>query len=174
MCGIVGVFNIDGKKVDLDILHKMDCALKHRGPDGHGEYLDSNVGLANRRLAILDTSIFGSQPMRSSDGRYVITFNGEVFNFLELKQELLMRGYKFSSHTDTEVVLYGYASFGETIVEKLIGQFAFCILDRKNSSLFLARDHLGVNPLFYANIGNTFLFASEVKGILASGLVKKE
>ncbi len=174
MCGIAGVFNFDGHKVDKKILHRMDSVLVHRGPDGHGEHLEENIGLANRRLAIIDPTIAGSQPMASKDGEFWITFNGEIFNFEELKKDLVGKGYEFISHTDTEVILNGYREYGLMFVKKLNGQFAFCIWDKRQSKFILVRDQLGVNPLYWTKVGKTFIFASELKSILASGLVKRE
>lgn len=174
MCGIAGIFYLNTQSVDRKILHRMDLALIHRGPDGHGHYLDQSVGLASRRLAIIDPTSAGNQPMTTDDGSLTITFNGEIFNYEEIRDNLISLGYKFHSHTDTETVLYGYKHFGEEIVTKLIGHFAFCIYDKKNCKLFLARDQLGVNPLYYSLRNKTFLFASEVKSVLASGLVPKD
>lgn len=173
MCGIAGIFNTDEKPVDRKILHKMDLSITHRGPDGHGEMIDRNIGLANRRLAVIDPSFTGNQPMSSADKQLSITFNGEIFNFKSLRAELIGKGYNFRSHTDTETVLYGYREYGTDIVNKLIGQFAFCIWDKKKNLFFLARDQLGINPLYYSQIGKSFIFASEVKALLASGLVNK-
>lgn len=152
----------------------MDIAIAHRGPDGHGEYIEGPVGLANRRLAIIDLGKNGNQPIGTPDKQYWITFNGEIFNYRSLREQLLKKRYRFQTHTDTEIILLGYVEWGEEIVKKLIGQFAFGIWDKKQQQLFLARDHVGVNPLFYTTIGKTFLFSSELKGILSSGLVKKE
>lgn len=174
MCGIAGIFHLDGKWIDRKILHRMDTCISHRGPDGHGEFVQENVALANRRLAIIDPHASGNQPLSSHDKTLWITFNGEIFNYRSLREELRSYGYMFKSHTDTETILYGYKEFGEKIVEKLLGQFAFCIYDTKNKTLFLARDHLGINPLFYIKSGNTFLFASEVKSILSNPIVSKE
>jgi len=174
MCGIAGIFNLNGERVDRELLHKMDEVLKHRGPDGHGEIIEENIGLANRRLAIIDPTAKGQQPMSSIDGNYWITFNGEIFNYLTLRDDLINKGFRFKSHSDTETILYGFIHYGKLFVKKLIGQFAFCIWDKKNKLFFLARDHLGVNPLFYITIENQFIFASEVKAILKSGMVKRE
>lgn len=173
MCGIAGIFDLSGKDIDRRILHRMDEAIAHRGPDGHGEYIDGFVGLANRRLAIIDPGKSGNQPIGTRDKKHWITFNGEIFNYQILRAQLLKKGYSFQTHTDTEVVLLGYIEWGDAVVQKLIGQFAFGIWDKEKKQLFLARDHIGVNPLFYSSTGTSFLFSSELKGILASGLVQK-
>ncbi|MCL4338834.1 asparagine synthase (glutamine-hydrolyzing) [Patescibacteria group bacterium] len=174
MCGIAGIYNFDKRSVESYVIHRMNNVMVHRGPDGQGEHLEENIGLANRRLAIIDPTTAGNQPMATADGTLWITFNGEIFNFEKLKKDLIGRGYHFRSHTDTEVVLNGYREYGHMFVKKLIGQFAFCIWDRRQSRFILARDQLGVNPLYWTRIGNAFIFASELKAILASGLVKKE
>lgn len=174
MCGIAGIFNLNRETVVQKELHQMDYALRHRGPDGHGEMIDHFIGLANRRLAIIDPTSAGNQPLASSDKNYWITFNGEIFNFREIRKKLIKEGFKFRTGTDTEVVLNAYIFYGERCASKFIGQFAFAIWDKKKEQLYLCRDHLGVNPLFYAKSGKTFLFASEVKAIMASGKISKE
>jgi len=174
MCGIAGVYHLDKQKADIRILAKMSKVLFHRGPDSHGEFIYNNIGLANRRLAIIDPTEDGNQPMGTKDGNLWITYNGEIFNFKNIRDELENKGYKFKSHSDTETLLYGYKEYGSEIINKLIGQFAFCIWDKKKDRLFLARDPLGINPLYYARIGKTFIFASEVKALLASGFIRKE
>jgi asparagine synthase (glutamine-hydrolysing) len=174
MCGITGVFHTNNKAVEQKLLHRMDSSLVHRGPDGHGEFIYRNMGIANRRLAIIDPTPEGNQPLGTSDHKMWITFNGEIFNYKEIRRYLIQRGYKFKTGTDTEVVLYGYKHFGDEIAKKLIGQFSFCISDLDKKEMFLARDQIGVNPLYYSWVDGTFLFASEVKAILASHLVKKE
>ncbi|MBI2617131.1 asparagine synthase (glutamine-hydrolyzing) [Candidatus Gottesmanbacteria bacterium] len=174
MCGIAGIFQFDGRSVDKKILHRMDTCVSHRGPDGHGEFILNNVGLANRRLAIIDPRESGNQPLSLYDKSLWITFNGEIFNYKSLREELKSYGHSFLTETDTEVILVGFKEFGEKIVEKLLGQFALCIYDMRKKAFFLARDHLGINPLFYFKGGNTFLFASEVKSILSNPIVSKE
>lgn len=166
MCGITGVFNLDREPVSPVVLGDMTRILAHRGPDGEGLYTDAGVGLGHRRLAILDLSPAGHQPMMSPDGRLVIVLNGEIYNFLDLRIELESLGHQFHSRTDTEVVLHGFAQWGEKVLDRLNGMFAFAILDRSSRSLFLARDRYGVKPLYHALVGDTFLFGSEVKAIL--------
>ena len=174
MCGIAGIFNLDGKNVSQKILHGMDYAIRHRGPDGHGEMIDKFIGLANRRLAIIDLGKTGNQPMSTDGNNFWITFNGEIFNYRQIRDDLLNAGFTFKTQTDTEVVLNAYRYYGENCVSRFIGQFALGVWDKKKETLFLARDQLGVNPLFYALSNKTFLFASEVKAILASHFIKKE
>lgn len=174
MCGIAGIYDLNKQNINRKVLHRMDEVLVHRGPDGHGEMIDKNIGLANRRLAIIDPSPLGSQPMASPDSNYWITFNGEIFNFQEIKNGLLNVGCTFNTNTDTEVVLNSFIKYKEDCLRNFIGHFAFAVFDKRKNSLFLARDHLGVNPLYYSVSDGIFLFASEVKAILASGLVKRE
>jgi asparagine synthase (glutamine-hydrolysing) len=175
MCGIVGVFNRDGAPVDEDMLTRMRDVLAHRGPDGCGNYISTpgavpSMGLGHRRLSIIDLSNAGSQPMHSGDGRYHIVYNGEVYNFLELRDELKGYGHSFTSRSDTEVILVGYRQWGEEVVHHLVGMFSFAIWDEGERRLFLARDPYGIKPLVYRWDGKSFLFSSEIKGIVASGL----
>lgn len=166
MCGIVGIFNLNGEPVSPVILRNMTDAVAHRGPDGEGFYTDSFVGLGHRRLAIIDLSPAGHQPMMTTDGQYIVSFNGEIYNFQELRLELETLGYKFRSRTDSEVLLYAYAAWGEKALDRFNGMFAFAIWDRARQELFLARDRYGIKPLYYAQRGSTFLFGSEVKALL--------
>jgi asparagine synthase (glutamine-hydrolysing) len=152
----------------------MTDAIAHRGPDGEGFYIDSFIGLGHRRLAIIDLSPLGHQPMTTPDGQYTITYNGEVYNFQELRIELEALGYPFRSRTDTEVVLNAYAKWGPQCVERFNGMFAFAIWDRSRQELFLARDRYGIKPLYYTFIGNYFLFASEQKAIITHPAFKRD
>ena len=167
MCGIAGTFNLNGEPVSPVVLRKMADAIAHRGPDGEGFYIDSFVGLGSRRLAIIDLSPAGHQPMVTQDARYALVYNGEIYNFQELRAELEALGHQFRSRTDTEVVLYAYAEWGAQALERFNGMFAFAIWDKERQELFLARDRFGVKPLYYALQGNSLLFGSEVKAILA-------
>lgn len=167
MCGIAGIFNLNGEPVSPVILRKMTDSISHRGPDGEGFYIDSFIGLGHRRLAIIDLSQAGHQPMVTKDGQYAVSYNGEVYNFMELRLELEGLGYRFNSRTDTEVVLYAYAEWGEKALDRFNGMFALAIWDRRRMELFLARDRYGIKPLYYTLHGHTFLFASEIKAILA-------
>lgn len=167
MCGITGILNLDGKKPSAICLKRMTDAIAHRGPDGEGFYINGPVGMGHRRLAIIDLSPAGSQPMLSVDGRYVIVYNGEVYNFRELRLELEKIGYIFKSKTDAEVVLCAYVQWGEKCLDKFNGMFAFAVWDRKEKELFLARDRYGIKPLYYSFHGKEFIFASEQKAILS-------
>lgn len=166
MCGIAGIVNRNRAPVSRIVLKRMTDAIRHRGPDGEGFWLDGNVGLGHRRLAIIDLTNQGRQPMQTQDGRFVITYNGEVFNFKELRLELRARGHSFRSETDTEVVLAAYVEWGPRCVERFNGQFAFGIHDRLRKKLFLARDRYGLKPLYYCLRAEVFLFASELKAFL--------
>ena len=169
MCGCVGFFHLDKRPVDRSALLRASDALKHRGPNDAGIWFSSDraVGLAHRRLSILDISPTGHQPMKSKNGRFIITYNGEVYNFIEIRRELIDLGYTFSSESDTEVVLNAYDRWGEKCVERFIGMFAFGIWDEATKGLFLARDRMGIKPLYYYFDDNTFLFASRLGGLLA-------
>lgn len=167
MCGIAGVLNLDGQPVSPAVLRRMTEAVAHRGPDGDGVFAEDGVGLGHRRLAIIDLSPAGLQPMTTADGRYVLTYNGEIFNFNELRTELEALGHHFRSRTDSEVLLYAYAQWGAGCVERFNGMFAFGIWDRQARQLFLARDRYGVKPLYFSHAGRAFLFGSEVKALLA-------
>jgi len=167
MCGIVGIVNTNGRPVDADRLERMTAAIAHRGPDGTGSTVDGAVGLGNRRLAIIDLSPLGAMPMAAEDGAFVITYNGELYNFLELRHELEQCGHRFRSRTDTEVVLRSYIEWGERCVDRFNGMFAFAIHDRRRGDLFLARDRYGIKPLYLADVEGALLFGSEIKSFLA-------
>jgi asparagine synthase (glutamine-hydrolysing) len=166
MCGITGVYDPRGAPVDQEVLERMTRAIAHRGPDGHGTWGDAGVGLGNRRLAIIDLSGAGAQPMLDDSGDLVITYNGEVYNFRELRAELEGLGRRFRSHSDTEVILHAYAEWGRKCLDRLNGMFAFAIWNRRTRTLFLARDRYGVKPLYYTTVGSTVLFGSEIKSFL--------
>ncbi|MGE3313509.1 MAG: asparagine synthase (glutamine-hydrolyzing) [Planctomycetaceae bacterium] len=174
MCGIAGFLNLDGEPASAELLSRMTAAVAHRGPDGSGLHVEANAALGHRRLAILDLSDAGRQPMSTDDGRFVISYNGEVYNFRELRRELESCGHSFRSQTDTEVVLRAYVEWGEACLNRLNGMFAFAIWDRRKRELFLARDRYGIKPLHYARIGATFLFASEIKGLFAHTALRPE
>ncbi len=140
-------------------------AVKHRGPDNQDTYLYENVALGHARLSIIDLSTLGHQPMHTVDGRYTLTYNGEIYNYKDIKTQLESKGYKFVSSSDTEVLLYSYVEWGAKCVEKINGMFAFAILDRKEQLVFLARDRYGIKPLYFGEFDNTFLFGSEIKSI---------
>jgi asparagine synthase (glutamine-hydrolysing) len=166
MCGIAGVLNVNGESVSPVVLRRMTDAVAHRGPDGEGFYTDGFVGLGHRRLAIIDLSAAGHQPMISRDGQVVITYNGEIYNFQELRVELEALGHQFRSRTDSEVALNAWLQWGPACVTRFNGMFAFAIWDKRDQTLFLVRDRYGIKPLYYATWGNTFLFGSEQKAIL--------
>ena len=174
MCGIAGIVHLDGAPASTRLLEQMTDAIAHRGPDGEGQYVDGNVGLGHRRLAIIDLSSAGRQPMSTSDGRYVISYNGEVYNFQELRTELQSLGYRFNSRTDSEVVLNAFAQWGCGALTRFNGMFAFAVLDRQDRKLHLARDRYGIKPLYFVVTGNTFLFGSEIKAILAHGAYRAQ
>ena len=161
MCGING-FNFR----DSGLIEAMNEKTKHRGPDDVGVFISRHWSLGHNRLAIIDLSAAGHQPMASADGKLVITFNGEIYNFLEIKKELLELGYKFQSKTDTEVILCAYQEWGRACLQKFNGMFAFAILNTETEELFLTRDRMGVKPLYYYCQGGQFIFSSEVKAIL--------
>ena len=166
MCGIAGVYNLNGDSFPLHHLKKMAKAIEHRGPDGEGYYVKDSVALAHKRLAILDLTPKGDQPMMSKDGKWVIIFNGCIYNFLELKQELKSLGHDFVSTTDTEVIVEGIAEFGTGFIERLNGMFAIALWNVDKKYLTLSRDRFGVKPLYYWFNGSTIVFGSEIKAII--------
>jgi asparagine synthase (glutamine-hydrolysing) len=173
MCGIGGKLYFDPERsVEHEVLERMNAALAHRGPDDAGIYCDGPVGLAHRRLSIIDLSPAGHQPMANEDGTIWIVFNGEIYNFQELRPDLLQRGHRFRSQTDTEVLLHLYEECGVECLHRLRGMFAFAIWDGLRRRLFLARDRLGKKPLCYQQDGEAFRFASEVKAILQDPAVE--
>lgn len=167
MCGITGLIHLDNMPVSPAVLKRMTTAIAHRGPDGEGQWIEGNVGLGHRRLAIIDLSPAGNQPMISTDHRYLLSYNGEVYNFRELRSELEARGYWFRSQTDTEVVLNALSEWGTKALDRFNGMFALARWDRKERTLLLARDRYGIKPLYVSQKGQTFAFGSEQKAILA-------
>ena len=170
MCGIAGLFDPSGQRpIDPARLAQMTEALRHRGPDGDGMVLHPGLGLGHRRLAIIDLAD-GAQPMASEDGRTIVTYNGEIYNFQDLRRELADKGHRFRTRCDTEVLLHGYREWGTAVLDRLRGMFAFAIWDEATRTLFLARDRLGEKPLYYGrDRDGLFLFASEI-GALVAGL----
>ncbi|MBT3704085.1 MAG: asparagine synthetase B, partial [Alphaproteobacteria bacterium] len=169
MCGIAGVVSITPFPNALGIeqtLHRMARLIAHRGPDGSDIWHDSHAGLAHTRLAIIDLSEAGRQPMHDVQGHYVLTYNGEIYNYRELREELRAAGHHFRTETDSEVILNGYREWGEAVVDRLRGMFAFALWDEREKRLFMARDRVGQKPLFFARFGEVFLFGSEIKSIL--------
>jgi len=165
MCSICGVFNFGDDGVDRHIISDMSKVARHRGPDDKGVFVDKNIGLGHRRLSIIDLKT-GRQPIHNEDGSIWIVFNGEIYNYLELKSFLEKEGHKFYTNTDTEVIVHLYEVLGEGCVDKLRGMFSFAIWDGNNKKLFLAVDRLGEKPLYYAVVGDNLVFASEIKSIL--------
>ena len=166
MCGIVGQINFDKSPVSPVVLKKMTDAIRHRGPDGEGHWIEESVGFGHRRLSIIDPSPLGRQPMVSRDQRYVLTYNGEIYNFRELRTELEAKGYGFRSQTDSEVVLYSLVEWGSDALLKFNGMFALAFWDRKHKQLLLARDRYGIKPLYYFQNKQKIVFCSEQKAIL--------
>ena len=161
MCGITG-FNWNDKK----LINKITKELSHRGPEYQGSYNNQNISLGHRRLSIIDLSDAGKQPMSTADNNLKIVFNGEIFNYEELKKDLIKKGHSFKSNSDTEVLINGYSEYGKNILNKVNGQFSFAIYDKIKNKLFLARDQLGINPLYYYWDKKKFIFASEIKAII--------
>jgi len=173
MCGIVGVVNRRGEPVSPKLLKRMTDRISHRGPDSEGQYTDGPVALGHRRLAIIDLSPHGHQPMANETGEVLIVFNGEIYNFQKLRVELQSRGHQFHSQTDTEVIIHAYEEWGEDCVRRFNGMFAFAIWDKVNQRVFLARDRYGVKPLYWMFQNETLLFASEIKAILEHPMVQR-
>lgn len=178
MCGIAGIIdkNSNHKRLNIDILTKMSDVIFHRGPDSDGQWISRNheAGFSFRRLAIIDLSASGNQPMTTPDGRYTIVFNGEIYNHSEIRNELQQKGYSYHSQTDTETILYGFAEWGIKIIDRLIGMWAIAIWDDRKKELFLSRDRIGIKPLYYYYHDDLLIFGSEIKSILQHDAVKKE
>src|SRR2546428_5436136 len=165
MCGIAGIMSFNGRPVSSEERVAMCTAMFHRGPDKEGFYIGPGVGLGMRRLSIIDLQT-GHQPVSNEDGTVWVVFNGEIYNFRDLRRKLEQRGHAFSTATDTEVIVHLYEEYGQHCVEKLRGMFAFALWDDRSQTLLLARDRLGIKPLYYAEAGGRLLFASELKAIL--------
>lgn len=174
MCGVTGYLNKDGVPASSVVVQRMADALAHRGPDGEGTWVEGPVALGHRRLAIIDLTPTGAQPMRSADGRYVISYNGEIYNYRELRIELEACGHRFHSTSDTEVMLEAFAEWGTRAIDRFNGMFALALWDRKEQRLLLARDRYGIKPLYYVELGGAILFGSEVKALLKHGAAKAE
>ena len=175
MCGIVGIFDLKGAgEIDRDILHKMNETQFHRGPDAGGLHLEPGVGLGHRRLSIIDLST-GQQPMGNENGTVIVTYNGEIYNFPELSDELKAAGHIFKTHSDTEVIVHAWEQWGADCVKRFRGMFAFAVWDRNRKTLFLARDRLGIKPLYYAELDkHQFIFSSELKALTSHLNLKRE
>ncbi len=173
MCGIAGMLKFGGERAERDQLCKMIATIRHRGPDANGIHVSGAAGLAHARLSIIDLEC-GAQPMSTIDGRLWITFNGEIFNYIELREKLASKGHQFATRSDTEVILNAYREYGEDCVRQFNGQWAFGLWDAAEQKLFLSRDRAGVRPLFYTQTADRFLFASEIKALLACPQVRRE
>jgi asparagine synthase (glutamine-hydrolysing) len=167
MCGIVGIFDrLETREIDRALLSRMNESQHHRGPDEGGLHVEPGLGLGHRRLSIIDLAS-GQQPLFSQDRSLVVTFNGEIYNFMEVRAELERLGYAFATHSDTEVIVYAWAAWGEDCVRRFNGMFAFAVWDRPRQTLFLARDRIGVKPLYYAETADGHvLFGSELKALM--------
>src|SRR5882724_10048056 len=169
MCGVAGLVGLAaGDRVQMDLLRAMADSLRHRGPDGHGYWVsgEGNVGLAHRRLAIVDLSDAARQPMSSADGTVHVTFNGEIYNFRELRSELEGKGYRFRSQSDTEVLVNLYSEAGDSAIDRLDGDFALGLWDERRKRLLLARDRAGVKPLYYCELDGLFLVVPPPRTLL--------
>ena len=173
MCGIAGVLHFDRTGAEERLLQRMLAQIRYRGPDASGIHVDGPVGLGHARLSIIDVA-GGSQPMHNEDGSLWVTFNGEIFNYVELRESLQAKGHRFATRSDTEVILHLYDEYGEDCVRHFNGQWALAIWDRTHRVLFLSRDRLGIRPLFYTTSGGKFLFASEIKSLFAHADVARE
>ena len=172
MCGITGIINKHGSEIDHDSIKKMNDAISHRGPDGEGFFYYRNVGIAHRRLSILDLSELGKQPMKYLDD-IIITYNGEIYNYIELRKELSALNYKFISGTDTEVLLAAYIEWGVNCVEKFNGMWSFAIIDKIKNIVFCSRDRFGIKPFYYTSNNEQFLFGSEIKQLIINQKKRK-
>lgn len=165
MCGICGIHDLSRQPIDSDLLERMTSIIHHRGPDGSGRHVDGEIGLGHRRLSIIDVG-GGAQPIGNEDGRIQVVFNGEIYNFVELRTELEAAGHVFKTRSDTEVIVHAYEQWGVDCVSRFNGMFAFALWDANKRELFVARDHLGIKPLYYVQLGSTLLFGSEIKSLL--------
>ncbi len=174
MCGIAGIYGLEKLPDPRAEIRSMTDACAHRGPDAAGEWIDDTVALGHRRLSIIDRTTASDQPFISTDGSHVLIFNGEIYNYRELKQELVQAGHSFRTNSDTEVLLTAYRHWGAGCLRKLHGMFAFAIYDVRKKEVFIARDRLGIKPLYYHNGNAHFIFGSELRSVLASGLVPRK
>jgi len=165
MCGICGIHDLARQPIDSELLDRMTAIIHHRGPDGAGRLVDGEIGLGHRRLSIIDVD-GGGQPIGNEDGRIQVVFNGEIYNFVELRTELESAGHVFKTRSDTEVIVHAYEQWGVDCVSRFNGMFAFALWDANKRELFVARDHLGIKPLYYVQLGSTLLFGSEIKSLL--------
>ncbi|OPZ92092.1 MAG: Asparagine synthetase (glutamine-hydrolyzing) 3 [Firmicutes bacterium ADurb.Bin419] len=174
MCGICGMFDMSNeKRTNMEVLKRMTSTLNHRGPDAEGFYVNGNVSLGFARLSIIDLE-GGMQPIFNEDDSLVLLCNGEIYNYIEIKNELMEKGHRFKTNCDVEVIVHMYEEYGADFVDKLNGQFGFIVYDFKRNRMLCARDHVGIAPFFYTVVDNMFIFGSEIKAILEHPLVKRE
>ena len=166
MCGILGIYNLDDSAVNTNLIAKMGNQITHRGPDGEGTFVENNIGFVHKRLAILDPSDKGQQPMHSKNGKWIVVFNGCIYNFKELRQELIEKGHTFKSETDTEVICEGLVAYGTSFFERFNGMFAIGAWNTEEKKLYISRDRYGIKPVYYWFNGKTLVFASEIKAII--------
>ena len=172
MCGITGKLTYDGEPISRELLEAMTDVVSHRGPDASGYYVGEGVGLGHRRLSIIDLAT-GDQPLANEDETIWVVFNGEIYNFADLRRQLEAAGHRFRTHSDTEVIVHGYEEWGASCVERFRGMFAFAVWDARQRRLLLARDRLGVKPLYYAALPQGVIFGSEIKSILQDPAVSR-
>jgi asparagine synthase (glutamine-hydrolysing) len=165
MCGICGIFDLAGHPIARHDLNRMIARIRHRGPDGEGNFIENEVGLAHRRLSIIDIN-GGAQPIANEDKSVHVVFNGEIYNFIELRKQLEVYGHIFATRSDTEIIVHAYEQWGENFLNRLNGMFAFALWDARRKQMLLARDHLGIKPLYYVQIGSRILFGSEIKSLI--------
>ena len=171
MCGICGIYNYrNNEPIQKDVLERMTQSLIHRGPDAEGFFVQGNIGLGHRRLSIIDL-LGGNQPMYGDDKNVVIVYNGEIYNYIELRNELKSLGFKFATDSDTEVIIKAYQAWGLDFQNKLNGMWAFALWDNRKKELLLSRDRIGEKPLYYAEFSDKFIFGSEIKSIIAYGFL---
>ena len=166
MCGILGIYNLEGSPINKGSLVEMGNQISHRGPDGEGIYIQNNLGFVHKRLAILDPTANGQQPMHSKDGKWAVIFNGCIYNFKELREELIQKGHTFQSETDTEVIVEGLSAYGTSFFERFNGMFAIGAWNVQEEKLYISRDRYGIKPVYYWFNGKTLVFASEIKAII--------
>src|SRR5690606_23850850 len=171
VCGIAGIVRRDGPPPSVSALQRMAASLYHRGPDGYGLFTGSRVGLAHARLSIIDLES-GAQPLTNEDGSIIVVFNGEIYNYFELTSGLKSLGHVFPTQSDTEVLVHGWEQWGPAMLDRLNGQWAFALYDRRDGSVFMSRDRFGIQPPFYTMKNGDLIFGSEVKALLASGEVE--
>jgi len=172
MCGICGIYGLERIESPETLIHRMNQKLEHRGPDAGGSFVHENVALGHRRLSIIDLNSVANQPMHSTDGELTLVFNGEIYNYLEIKSQI--DNYAFITNSDSEVILAAYQKWGINAIQRFNGMFAFALWDNRTKQLFVVRDRLGIKPLYYSQQNHSLVFASEIRAILASGLVNKK